>query len=116
MLTDPTSNARLRVYAIWFNMYPNDSRQRWPDQLLTDPRVRHYWDAQRAVGRLYLQLLPAIWAKRAAETVLPDADAVWDAFLVYPPGAQWTDQPPDVVRWGAPILRTSDGLAELLQR
>ena len=88
MMADPKSNARLRVLSSLVQHVPNDSRQRWSGKLLTDPRVRHYWDAQRAVRHLYLQLLPAIWAKRAAETLLPEADAVWDAFLVYARGAQ----------------------------
>jgi hypothetical protein len=115
-LANPKSNARLRVYAVWFNMYPNDARQRWPATLLTDSRVRHYWDGQREVGRLYLQLLPAIWGRRAAETVLPQADALWDAFLLYAYDAEWAEQPPAVVSWGSPILLTSDALADVLRR
>ena len=61
---------QLRVYAIWFNMYPGDSRQRWPDTLLTDARVRHYWDEGRGIGQLYLKLLPAMWSKRSPDTAL----------------------------------------------
>jgi len=104
------------VYAIWFNMYPGDSRQRWPDALLTDARVRHYWDESRGIGQLYLKLLPALWPKRSAETVVPEADALWDAYMLYRPDAQWGDQHPEVVAWGYPILRTSETLVQELDR
>jgi len=106
----------LRVYAVWFNMYPGDARERWRDMLLTDSRVRHYWDGRRAIGQLYLQLLPTIWPKRSADTTLPDADALWDAYLLYAPDAQWADRPPDVVSWGTPIYRSTDTLIEGLAR
>jgi len=104
------------VYAIWFNMFPGDARQHWRGTLLTDARVRHYWDEQRVVGRLYLQTLPAIWPKRSPETVLPDADALWDAYLLYGRDTDWADQPPAVISWGAPILRSSEALARDLER
>jgi hypothetical protein len=97
-------------------MYPGDGRQRWRDNLLTDPRVRHYWDEEGAVGRLYLQALPTMWPKRSAETVLPDADKLWDAYLLYARDAYWGDQPPEIVNWGAPILRTNETLVLDLAR
>jgi len=97
-------------------MYPGDARQRWRDTLLTDGRVRHYWDERRAMGQLYLQMLTRIWPKRSAETVLPDADALWDAYALYGREAQWADNPPDVVAWGSPIVRTTDTLVRELER
>lgn len=115
-LADPNIDPQLRVYAIWFNMYPGDSRQRWPGPLLTDVRVQHYWDQGRGVGQLYLQHLPAIWQKRSAETHVPEADALWDAYLLYRADAQWGDQPPDVVTWGYPILATCETLVQELER
>ena len=114
-LLGPNANARVRVYAVWFNMFPGDARQRWRDDLLSDTRVAHYWDEQRLVGRLYFQGLPQIWEKRAAETVPPEDLVLWDAYLLYAPNAQWRDQPPDVVSWGATILRTADRLTRDLE-
>lgn len=108
--------ANVRVYAVWFNMYPGDARQRWPGTLLTDARVRHFWDGKRAVGQLYLQMLPAMWPKRSAETVLPDTDALWDAWMLYPRDALWNEQPADVVSWGSPILRTNEALLRTLEQ
>ena len=115
-MADPKLDPQLLVYAIWFNMYPGDSRQRWPDTLLTDQRVRHYWDQGRTIGQLYLQLLPAIWPKRSPDVVVPEADALWDAYMLYRPDAQWGEQHPDVVAWGYPILRTAETLVQELER
>jgi hypothetical protein len=115
-LADPQLDPQLRVYAIWFNMYPGDSRQRWPNALLTDARVRHYWDSERTIGQLYLQLLPAMWPKRSPDVTVPEADALWDAYMLYRPEAEWAGQHPDVVAWGYPILRTSETLVQELQR
>jgi len=114
-LLGPSAKTSLRVYAVWFNMFPGDSRARWRSDLLTDSRVVHYWDAQGAVGRLYFQTLPQIWEKRAADTATPQDLALWDAYLLYPPDAQWNDEPPDVVSWGATILSTADRLSRDLE-
>lgn len=93
-------------------MYPGDARDRWRADLLSDGRVRHYWDDTRAVGRLYLQLLPRLWPARAAETVVPQADALWDAYLLYPADARWDDAPPAVLSWGSTILQTQETLRQ----
>ena len=109
-MLSPNQNARLRVYAVWFNMFPGDAREHWRADLLNDARVAHYWDEQRSVGRLYFQTLPQIWDKRAGGTLTPQDLALWDAYLLYAPDAQWNDQPPDVVSWGATILLTRERL------
>ena len=109
-LLAPNENARLRVYAVWFNMFPGDARDHWRRDLLTDARVVHYWDEQQSVGRLYFQALPRIWERRAPDTITPQDLALWDAYLLYARDAQWNDQPPDVVSWGATILLTREKL------
>ena len=114
-LLDPSLDAPIRVYAVWFNMYPGDAREHWRAQLLTDARVRHYWDEQRSVGRVYLQILPRLWPGRAPETVLSQADALWDSYLLYPADARWDDEPPNPISWGSTILQTKDTLEEKLE-
>ena len=100
----------LRLYAVWFNMYPGDARAKWPSTLLTDPRVLHYWDEERDVGRRYLSHLPAMMERRAPATLPPAADVMWDAFFVYAPGDRWQDPVPVPVSWGYPIMVTRDQL------
>ena len=108
--------ASLRVYAVWFNMYPGDARERWRADRLTDPRVAQFWDERRSIGLLFYPTVLRMWAKRAAETIPPQDDALWDAYLLYGPRARWTDQPPDVVSWGATILSTRETLERDLKR
>ena len=104
----------LRVYAVWFNMYPGDARGKWLPTLLTDPRVMHYWDEQRAVGIAYLSNLPVMLDSRADGTLPPTADAMWDAFFLYRAGERWREPVPAPVRWGYPIMPTREELAREL--
>jgi len=89
-------------------MYPGDARARWPSALLTDPRVAHYWDDQRALGTAYLSNLPAMLDRRVETTLPPVADAMWDAFFLYAPGDRWQEPLPLPVAWGYPIMVTRD--------
>ena len=104
------SETALRVYAVWFNMYPGDARSKWPESLLTDSRVVHCWDEERIAGKQYLSHLSAMLDRRAPATLPPAADAMWDAFFVYAPGATWRDPVPLPVSWGYPIMVTRDQL------
>jgi hypothetical protein len=69
-------------------------------------------DDQRSVGRLFLQFLPRLWSVRAPETVLSEADALWDTCLLYPAGARWDEAPPDASSWGSSILQTKETLEQ----
>jgi hypothetical protein len=91
-------------------MYPGDGRSKWPPALLTDSRAVHFWDEQRIVGRLFLSLLPAMFDRRASNTLQPVDDALWDAFFIYAPGDRWQDAPALPVTWGYPIMVTRDQL------
>jgi hypothetical protein len=102
--------ANLRIYAVWFNMYPGDARSKWPATLLTDSRVAHYWDEQRAVGQLYLLHLPAMLPRRAEATLAPAADAMWDTFFLYAPDDRWETPVPLPISWGYPIMVTRERL------
>jgi hypothetical protein len=109
-LLDHQSRAALRVYAMWLNMYPGDSRANWPSTLFTDPRVVQYWDESRTMGTRYLSQLPAMVERRAAATLPPTADVMWDAYFVYDAGDRWQDPVPMPVSWGYPIMVTRDQL------
>lgn len=69
-------SADVRVYAVWFNMYPGDARWRWDGDGLTDPRVNHFWDEQKAVGSWFSENL----THRGAPT--------WDFYALYGPDAR----------------------------
>lgn len=97
-------------------MYPGDARSKWPEAALTDDRVLHYWDGERIVGQRYLSHLAAMLDRRAPETVVPTADAMWDAFYVYPRSVKWDDPVPLPVSWGYPIMVTREQLVADIDR
>ncbi len=77
-----------------------DSRSSWSSGLLHDPRVVHYWDASKGIGRWYAQ----------NESGPGDGDRVeWDAYFLYDRDAEWSrSQAPDPVSWGTTIMGTAD--------
>lgn len=60
---------------------------------LTDERITHYWDAQDKLVEEYKPIHP---------TRRVDSDEyarAWDVYLLFPPQAQWEDQPPAPSYW-----------------
>ena len=99
---DPS--AELRVYAIWFDMYPGDDRSRWDDTLLADPRVTRLWDEQKAVGRWFVD----------HEVVNYSGEVLWDAYLLFGPEAIWDASPSPLISWGEPVYRKERQLLDAL--
>ena len=114
-LLERNSDPALRVYAVWFNMYPGDARGKWPAELLTDHRVVHYWDEGRLLGVRLLVNLPTFLDRQAPGTLALEADALWDAFFVYAPGDPWKEPFPRPISWGYPIMVTRDHLLREVQ-
>ena len=101
-------DADLAVYAIWFNMYPTDARERWPAEVLTDSRVIHYWDEQKNAGRWYGERLRDIESQMASNSAENEGPILWDVYLVYGPEGRWDATPAGLRRWGRTILKTQD--------
>jgi hypothetical protein len=101
-------NADVRMFAIWFRMYPGDEESRWPGELLTDSRVEHRWDEPKAAGRWFLTNLKALKPSRGGDGQFPQrSDALWDSYLLFSRNATWTDTAPTgLLSWGYTILRT----------
>jgi hypothetical protein len=56
--------------------------------LVTDPRVRNYWDPNEALGKAYSQLLGI------------EGSPAWDVYFLYGRDARWTaSTPPKPVFW-----------------
>lgn len=96
--------ATLQVYAIWFKMFPGDARSQWPSSLLTDSRVRHFWDEQKTVGTWY--------GKHPA--YLHSDKVLWDAFILYGAEARWTDSPSHRLSMGWTIVNKREELRQSL--
>ncbi len=88
--------SRIEVYAVWFRNLPADARFLWPSGVLDDPRVVHLWDEVKAAGKWY-----------AANVTRQDRPIEWDAWILYPPGAGFSDLPRE---WGRTIVDTRDRL------
>ncbi|MCZ6529203.1 MAG: mercury(II) reductase [Chloroflexi bacterium] len=86
-------SADLRVYAVWFNMYPGDHRSNWRADLLSDPRVTNFWDEGKLVGRWVVE----------QKIVDHPRSILWDAYLLFGPEAKWEDLPEPLIGWGKPV-------------
>ncbi len=69
-------------------MLMTDLERTVPDatKLLPDKRVIHYWDGEKKLGEAY-------------KSVLGIDQTAWDVYLLYPPDAEWKEQPPKPSFW-----------------
>jgi hypothetical protein len=98
-------DAALSVYTVWLPMLATDARSEWPAGALPDPRVRHFWDGERVVGR---------WLADRNVGGLGSAGVVWDAYFVFGPQAAWDDVPAPLLAAGSPIDGDTSALAAAL--
>lgn len=110
-----SDDKNLAVYAIWFSMYPNDGRDKWPPDALSDPRVLHYWDEGKVLGGWYGERLADIQGQMAAGSRGFEGPVLWDAFLVYGPESRWEAAPTGLRQWGRTILATRDALRDTVE-
>ena len=108
-------DSNLRIYAVWFSMYPGDAPERWPSTALPDRRVRHYWDEEREVGEWYASRMDGMRDKLVPHSKGVEPPVLWDAYLVYGPEARWEDAPTGLRRWGRTILHTKEELLKALE-
>ena len=80
-------------------MLATDSRESWSPALLDDPRVRHFWDPGKVVGRWFAQ------HPELGDCELGNRGIAWDAFYLFGPDARWEDAPQPVLVAGCPIVR-----------
>ena len=88
----------VRVYVVWFNMLPGDSRNFVDRKVLNDHRVVNYYDPNRVVGTWF------------AEHTCGDG-IIWDAYFLYGAGSTWTDLPGPLVSSGGSVIGSSGDLA-----
>ncbi len=108
--------ADLRVYAVWFNMFPGDSRSNWPPDLLTDARVIHRWDESKAVGALFGQNKARMKAQLTTDSNGTGGEILWDSYLLYDVNARWDDFPTGLTHWGRTIVSARDSLQKEFDR
>jgi hypothetical protein len=98
----------LRVYAVWYEMYPGDSPKAFPKArtFLPDRRVMHYWDQRKDVGRWFVKALPSDYK----------GEIQWDAYYLYNTDSVWEDQPSSLLVWGRTILESRQKLRDEVTR
>jgi hypothetical protein len=111
-LLDKYRKANLKVYAVWFNMMPADTRAKWPSTLLTDPRVVHLWDEPKTMGRWFAPLTPALRPRRSDGSAWSDGDILWDAYLLYGADAKWNETLTGPIHWGRTIVAGRETLQQ----
>lgn len=114
-MLDANPDADVRVYAVWFSMYPGDVRDRWPAEVMADPRVVHYWDEDKVVGTWYAARLPEIQKLMAPGSKGYEDPVLWDAYLIYGPDARWSGAPSGLRGWGRTILGTRESLRDAFE-
>ena len=109
-------SADLRVFVIWFRMYPGDAESRWPSEILTDRRVIQTWDEPKAAGRWFMTHLNDLKPSRGGDGRFPQrVDALWDTYLLFDRDATWNMTPTGVLSWGYTVMRTRDQLMKDFQ-
>ncbi len=109
--------ADIKGYAIWFNMYPGDSRADWPPDVVTDPRVMHRWDEAKLIGSFFGQNKSRIQAQLSSDSRgLGRGEILWDAYLLYGQNAKWESFPTGLLRVGRTIIAGRETLKRDMQQ
>ena len=91
-LLEKYTSANLRVYAVWFKMWPGDDRSSWAKDLLRDARVIQFWDPDKTVGKFYLDHFGLNRSNPGG--------ALWDVYILYDAKAEWKGVPSPPASWG----------------
>ena len=91
---------QLRVYTVWFSMLVGDSRGAWDGDGMTDSRVVHLWDEQKAIGNWY------------GANVIGGGGTAWDFYALYGPDASDLAKP---LSMGGTIISQRDKLATAIR-
>ena len=97
----PTSP--LVVSVVWFSVLGGDQRSAVDTSLLTDERAVHYWDDDAELSHFL--------SVHSSELGFEVDGTLWDAYLLFAPGARWNDIPEPLVGFGAPVIAAADRLA-----
>jgi hypothetical protein len=109
----PRPKRDIRVFTVWFRMYPGDEESRWPRELFTDSRMQQRWDEPKTAGRWFLDHLHDLQPAHSVSGKFPQrVDAMWDTWMLFDRKARWTDRPDGLLSWGYPIMATRGQLQE----
>jgi hypothetical protein len=87
---------------VWLVALGGDRRSTWDPALIPDPRVQHFWDADRFAG--------AWFAKHIEGT----DGYMWDTYLLFGPQARWDNAPDPLLSSGATVIDEGSQLRDNL--
>jgi hypothetical protein len=105
--------AHVRVFIVWEPVLDTD----WGRPALAqtgyvaDRRALHFWDRDRKLSAALGGAANLDWLAASRRIGFRMKDVVWDAALVYPPGARWGSRARLLV---APVVKYREELAEAL--
>lgn len=82
-------------------MVPTDKKSRWKESLLNDPRVEHYWDEEKKLGR---------WVTQNVQDCKHLGPVDWDSFFLFDGDGVWGDSFEGVKACGTPVIRETETL------
>jgi hypothetical protein len=91
-------SGQISVYAVWLQMYPGVSREKWDATLMPDGRVKHFWDGELDAARWF------------AKEVDGYDGVSWDMYYLYGPEAVWKTVPSPLIGSGGTIYREREVL------
>ena len=91
---------------MWVNVLFSDDRSEWSPDTLTDPRVVHLWDADRAVGTWF--------PKQAGYKDLTSGPLAWDIYFLYDDDATWDELPAPLLSSGHTVFGSRGKLEKAL--
>lgn len=81
----------LSVHAVWMPVLQGDDQESAyrAQDLLPDPRVHHYWDADQDLGLAYGKVVPLPRGRELA----------WDIYFAFASGISWGSEVPPPSEW-----------------
>jgi hypothetical protein len=92
-------SSTVRVYVVWFDMMPGDSRNLVDRKVFNDRRATNFYDAGRVVGSWF--------AQRSGDS----GGIVWDAYFLYGRDAAWSSTPGPLISSGGDVIGAGADLA-----
>ena len=89
---------QIRVYAVWLQMLPTITRDKWDATIMPDGRVKHFWDGELDAAR---------WFARQVDGY---EGVSWDMYYLYGPEAVWKEVPAPLVGSGGTVYREREAL------
>jgi hypothetical protein len=89
---------QISVYAVWLQMLPSITKDKWDATIMPDLRVKHFWDGELEVAR---------WFARQVDGY---EGVSWDMYYLYGPEAVWKTVPAPLAGSGGTIYREREML------